>query len=73
MSQLLQPQLPSTPSGLFSHYDDELMKLAKYYPNDFSDDLLDQLEQNFCLYIDNIRNDTRFASLETHYTTTLHP
>ncbi|XP_037433105.1 uncharacterized protein LOC119300157 [Triticum dicoccoides] len=54
------------PSCRFSHYDDEkLMKLAKFYPNDFSDNELDYLEKELCLYIDNVRNDTRFASLET--------
>ena len=54
------------PSCQFSHYDDEkLMKLAKFYPNDFSDNELEYLEKELCLYIDNVRNDTRFASLET--------
>nr|XP_020153595.1 uncharacterized protein LOC109738882 [Aegilops tauschii subsp. strangulata] len=39
----------------FSHYDDEkLMKLAKFYPNDFSDNELDYLEKELCLYIDNL-------------------
>ena len=54
------------PSCQFSHYDDEkLLKLAKFYPNDFSDIKLEHIEKELCLYIDNVRNDTRFASLET--------
>ncbi|XBH80418.1 hypothetical protein VPH35_106164 [Triticum aestivum] len=54
------------PSGQFSHYDHEkLLKLAKFYPNDFSDIKLEHIEKELCLYIDNVRNDTRFASLET--------
>jgi hypothetical protein len=55
-----------TPSDQFSLYDDEkLMKLAKFYPKDFRDDELDHLEQELCLYLDNVLNDTRFASLDT--------
>ena len=46
------------PSCQFSHYDDEkLMKLVKFYPNDFSDNDLNHLEKELCLYIDNARNE----------------
>jgi hypothetical protein len=55
-----------SPSDQFSHYDDEeLMKLAKFNPKDFSDEDLNHLEHSFCLYLDNVFNDTRFDSLDT--------
>jgi hypothetical protein len=54
-----------SPSDQFSHYDGEkLMKLAKFYPKDFSDEALNHLEHDLCLYLDNVMNDTWFASLD---------
>jgi hypothetical protein len=41
------------------------MKLAKFYPKDFSDEDLNHLEHDLCLYLDNVQNDTRLASLDT--------
>jgi hypothetical protein len=65
-SELLCCMSAFSPSDQFRLYDDEkLIKLAKFYPKDFNDDELDHLEQELCLYLDNVLNDTRFASLDT--------
>jgi hypothetical protein len=54
-----------SPSELFSQFDKEkLLKLANPYPDDFSHKDKVTLEHELSLYIDNILNDTRFASLD---------
>ncbi|KAI5014096.1 hypothetical protein ZWY2020_055486 [Hordeum vulgare] len=53
-----------SPSDQFGHYNvEKLMKLAQFYPDDFSD--LVGLEQELDLYLDNVTHDTRFASLDS--------
>jgi hypothetical protein len=65
-SELLCCMSAFSPSDQFSHYDGpKLMKLAKFYPKDFSDEDLNHLEHDLSLYLDNVLNDTRFASLDT--------
>jgi hypothetical protein len=65
-SELLCCMSAFSPSDQFRLYDDaKLIKLAKFYPKDFNDDELDHLEHELCLYLDNVLNDTRFASLDT--------
>jgi hypothetical protein len=54
-----------SPSDLFGQFDKEkLLKLGKLYPDDFNHKDMVTLEHELGLYIDNILNDTRFASLD---------
>ncbi|KAF8095392.1 hypothetical protein N665_0334s0012 [Sinapis alba] len=43
---------------------EKLMRLAKLYPDDFRYDEILSLEQQFDIYIDNIRRDERFKNVE---------
>ena len=54
-----------SPSDQFGQFNKEkLLKLAKLYPDDFIHKDMVTLEHELGLYIDNILNDTRFASLD---------
>lgn len=54
-----------SPLDSFSQFDQsKLMKLSKFYPNEFSSWEYISLEQELDIYIDNIRNDERFSHLK---------
>uniref|UniRef100_A0A8R7THM1 TTF-type domain-containing protein n=1 Tax=Triticum urartu TaxID=4572 RepID=A0A8R7THM1_TRIUA len=64
-SELLLCMPALSPSDLFCHFDKEkLLKLAKFYPDDFNHKDMVTLEHELGLYIDNILHDTRFSSLD---------
>ena len=64
-SELLLCMSALSPSDLFGQFDKEkVLKLAKLYPDDFIHKDMVTLEHELGLYIDNILNDTRFASLD---------
>ncbi|VAI41896.1 unnamed protein product [Triticum turgidum subsp. durum] len=64
-SELLLCMSALSPSDLFCHFDKEkLLKLAKFYPDDFNHKDMVTLEHELGLYIDNILHDTRFSSLD---------
>ena len=64
-SELLLCLSALSPSDLFCHFDKEkLLKLAKFYPDDFNHKDMVTLEHELGLYIDNILHDTRFSSLD---------
>ncbi|CAA7014626.1 unnamed protein product [Microthlaspi erraticum] len=55
-----------SPVDSFHDFDKEkLVRLAKFYPDDFSYGELLSLEQHLDIYIDNIRRDERFKSLNS--------
>ncbi|CAA7014616.1 unnamed protein product [Microthlaspi erraticum] len=55
-----------SPVDSFQDFDKEkLVRLAKFYPDDFSYGELLSLEQHLDIYIDNIRRDERFKSLNS--------
>ncbi|KAM3299486.1 hypothetical protein ACQJBY_040799 [Aegilops geniculata] len=64
-SELLLCMSSLSPSDLFCHFDKKkLLKLAKFYPDDFNHKDMVTLEHELGLYIDNILHDTRFSSLD---------
>ncbi|CAM8986703.1 unnamed protein product [Rhodiola kirilowii] len=64
-SELLICMASLSPIDLFQHFNHlKLMRLMKFYPDDF--DFGDQnfMEHQLCLYIDNVREDERFSNLK---------
>ena len=54
------------PFNLFASYDaQQILKLAKFYPKDFSDMDLIILKLQLGTFIDDMRKDERFKGLET--------
>ncbi|KAG2646250.1 hypothetical protein PVAP13_2KG498105 [Panicum virgatum] len=65
-SELLVCSAAFNPRDSFADFDvDNLMRLAKLYPDDFSFDDLRELRHQLCLYIANVREDGRFSNLNT--------
>ncbi|KAL0744546.1 hypothetical protein Bca4012_086059 [Brassica carinata] len=64
-TELLICMAALSPSDSFHGFDkDKLLRLAKLYPDDFSYGEMLSLEQQLDIYIDNIRRDERFKSVE---------
>ncbi|XP_019098319.1 PREDICTED: uncharacterized protein LOC104773886 [Camelina sativa] len=54
-----------SPIDAFSEFDhSKLLRLSKFYPDDFSSGEFISLEQELSIYIDNVRNDDRFSNLK---------
>ncbi|XP_019097507.1 PREDICTED: uncharacterized protein LOC109131258 [Camelina sativa] len=54
-----------SPIDAFTEFDlSKLLRLSEFYPDDFSLGELISLEQELCIYIDNVRHDERFSNLE---------
>ena len=65
-SELLVCSATFNPRDSFADFDvDNLMRLAKLYPDDFSFDDLRELRHQLCLYIADVREDGRFSNLNT--------
>ncbi|KAL9685273.1 hypothetical protein QQ045_022721 [Rhodiola kirilowii] len=64
-SELLICMASLSPIDLFQHFDHlKLMRLMKFYPNDFDFGDQNVMEHQLCLYIDNVREDERFSNLK---------
>ena len=64
-SELLVCTSALSPTGSFREFDKEkLLRLAKFYPEDFSVMECISLKQQLDIYIDNVRGDERFADLK---------
>jgi len=64
-SELLVCTSALSPTGSFREFDKEkLLRLAKFYPEDFSVMECISLKQQLDIYIDNVRGDERFAYLK---------
>ena len=64
-SALLRHMAAFNPKDSFAAFNKEsLVKLAEFYPDDFDSDKLDDLGHELVTYIDNMRADQRFDSLD---------
>uniref|UniRef100_A0A0D3BLP4 TTF-type domain-containing protein n=1 Tax=Brassica oleracea var. oleracea TaxID=109376 RepID=A0A0D3BLP4_BRAOL len=64
-SELLVCTSALSPTGSFREFDKEkLLRLAKFYPEDFSVMECISLKQQLDIYIDNVRRDERFTDLK---------
>ncbi|ESQ38930.1 hypothetical protein EUTSA_v10001868mg [Eutrema salsugineum] len=65
-TQLLICMASLSPTSSFKQLDkDKLMKLVEFYPDDFTSDERFSLEQQFDIYIDNVKEDKRFSNLKS--------
>ena len=63
--ELLYSTACFSPLDSFHAFDiDKLVKLGKFYPHDFSDSDLMELEHQIKIYIVDMRNDDRFGNLK---------
>ncbi|CAM8956043.1 unnamed protein product [Rhodiola kirilowii] len=64
-SELLICMASLSPIILFQHFNHpKLMRLMKFYPDDFDFGNQKLMEHQLCLYIDNVREDARFSNLK---------
>ncbi|CAM8884625.1 unnamed protein product [Rhodiola kirilowii] len=64
-SELLICMASWSPINLFQHFNHpKLMRLMKFYPDDFDFGDQNLMEHQLCLYIDNVREDERFSNLK---------
>jgi hypothetical protein len=64
-SALLGRMASFSPKDSFGAFNSEsLMELAKFYPDDFNLEQIDDLGHELITYIDNVRADERFANLD---------
>ncbi|ESQ50881.1 hypothetical protein EUTSA_v10022584mg [Eutrema salsugineum] len=65
-TQLLICMASLSPTSSFKQFDkDKLMKLVDFYPDDFTSVERFSLEQQFDIYIDNVKEDKRFSNLKS--------
>ncbi|XP_024004806.1 uncharacterized protein LOC18028820 [Eutrema salsugineum] len=65
-TQLLICMASLSPTSSFKQFDkDKLMKLVEFYPDDFTSVERFSLEQQFNIYIDNVKEDKRFSNLKS--------
>ncbi|ESQ46879.1 hypothetical protein EUTSA_v10028186mg [Eutrema salsugineum] len=65
-TQLLICMASLSPTSSFKQFDkDKLMKLVEFYPDDFTSVERFSLEQQFDIYIDNVKEDKRFSNLKS--------
>ena len=65
-SKLLTCMVALDPHYSFCDFDpSKLLRLTKFYPNDFNNDERSTLEHQLQLYIDNVQHDELFANLKS--------